>query len=113
MPCAVAAITANKGVLSFKRGVISTSDSLLLTEGSVDIGARSLDIRVEARERDFSLIDLKAPVSISGPLQDPDIRIGGIDPFPFFSLPDEEAQANCDWLIEEARKAAPGRPGSE
>tara|TARA_R110002110_G_scaffold310301_1_gene523751 strand:- start:828 stop:2717 length:1890 start_codon:yes stop_codon:yes gene_type:complete len=113
MPCAVAAITAEDGVLSFKRGVISTSDSLLLTEGNVDIGARSLDIRLEARERDFSLIDLKAPVSIRGPLQDPDIRIGGIDPFPFFSLPDDEAQVNCDWLIEEARKAAPGRPGSE
>jgi uncharacterized protein involved in outer membrane biogenesis len=110
MNCVAAAVTANHGVLTIDRGAISTDDSLLVTRGEVDLKKQMMDIQVEAREKDFSLIDLTAPISIAGPLADPDISIGGIDPFPFFSMPDEDAQANCDYLIREARSHAPGRP---
>ncbi|MEQ8707979.1 MAG: AsmA family protein [Rhodospirillales bacterium] len=110
MPCAVAAVTADAGVLSIRHGVISTDDSLIITEGNVDLFGRTMDLKIEAREKDFSLIDLTAPISVRGALQDPDITIGGFDFFPFFSMPQDKTKADCNWLIEQARKAAPGIP---
>jgi hypothetical protein len=110
MPCAVAAVSADRGLLRIDRGTIFTEDSLLVARGSVDLDAKTLDLQVEALERDFSLIDLTAPVSLSGPVADPTVSIGGFDPFPFFSMPEEEAQVDCDWLITDARAAAPGKP---
>lgn len=110
MPCAAAAVSADHGRITIRRGTVFTDDSLLVTKGEVDLAAKTIDLLVEALERDFSLIDLTAPVSIRGPVDDPDIRIGGFDPFPFFSMPDEEAKVDCDWLVQDARAAAPGKP---
>lgn len=109
MECAVAAVEINDGLLRIKSGAASTTDSLVIASGHVDLGVPAVRMQIEARAKDFSLIDLNVPVLIEGPLADPGFALGGLDPLPFFELGDAKA-ANCDLLIDEAQKAAPGRP---
>lgn len=108
MECAVAAVDINEGLLRIERGAASTSDSLVIASGHVDLGAPAVRMQVEARAKDFSLIDLNVPVLVEGPLTDPGFSLGGLDPLPFFELGDAES-ANCDLLVREAQQAAPGR----
>lgn len=107
--CAAAAFTVEGSAYRIVHAVASTSDSTLLARGVVDLGAQTLDIEIEARAKDFSLIDYNAPVSVSGPITDPRVTIAGLDPLPFFELGDERSPG-CDAIIAEARRAGPGTP---
>jgi hypothetical protein len=53
---------------------------------------------LEARPKDFSLIDLAAPVIVKGPMDDPEISIGGLDPLPFFEL-GQASDLDCARLL--------------
>ncbi len=107
--CAVAAVIADRGKISIQRGAVDTTDSLLVTEGQIDLASEQIQIQVEARAKDFSLIDASAPVQISGTFSDPSINIGGFDPLPFFELGDQP-DVDCSVLINAAREVAPGKP---
>lgn len=107
--CAVAAVIADKGTISIRRGAVDTTDSLLVTEGQIDLQSEQIQIQIEARAKDFSLIDAAAPVAIGGTFGDPSISIGGLDPLPFLEMGDQP-DVNCAALIKAAREAAPGKP---
>jgi AsmA family protein len=107
--CAVAAISAEQGVFSIRRGAVDTTDSLIIMEGEVNLNDRTLNVQVEAHAKDFSLIDASAPVVLSGSMTDPTISIGGVDPLPFLEMGDQK-DVDCAALIDAAKQAAPGRP---
>jgi uncharacterized protein involved in outer membrane biogenesis len=95
--CGVLDYSAERGVVAIDRAVVDTSDSVLVANGEMNLGAESLAMRIEARAKDFSLLDISAPVSVSGPLLEPDIGIGDIDGFPI-ELGEQE-DLNCDALL--------------
>jgi len=98
------------GEARFTRFLMDTSDSLLVATGTLDLGKERYDIQVEAREKDFSLIDMTAPVHVAGAFDDPEVEIGGIDPFPFFKAGDQ-TDISCKELLSDATAQAHEDPG--
>ena len=99
--CARIDLDAKDGTLNVERGVVDTTDSLLVSKGNVDLGQEKFDVQVEARAKDFSLIDFAAPVRAYGPFTDPSVSIGGLDPLPFFEMGDQN-DIDCASLISDA-----------
>lgn len=91
-------VDIEQGKASVTRFLLDTTDSLLVAQGSADLGQEMLDVQVEARAKDFSLIDLGAPVRVTGTFTEPDIAIGGIDLFPFLEM-GEQKNLDCDDLL--------------
>lgn len=102
--CGRVNLKVSDGVAQFDRSVIDTTDSVLLVGGGIDLGKELLDVKIEAREKDFSLIDAAAPVRIMGSFADPELRIGGVDPLPFFEM-GEQTNLDCDELLAGADRA--------
>ncbi len=98
--CGLLEARVTDGVARFERGIVDTSDSLLVVAGAADLGAEALDVQIEAHEKDFSLIDAAAPVRVQGPFRGPSVAIGGVDPLPFFEMGDTE-DVNCAALLKE------------
>ncbi len=96
--CGMVDFEGDKGTLRLDRAMIDTTDSLVLARGVLDLGRETLDMQLEARAKDFSLIDLSRPVTVSGSFADPDISIGGIDPLPFFEMGDQK-DVDCNALL--------------
>ena len=91
-------LDVSEGKVKLEQAVIDTTDSLLVGRGVVDLGAETLDVQIEGRAKDFSLIDIAAPVRVHGSFIDPSVAIGGIDPLPFFEMGEEQA-VDCDTLV--------------
>ena len=94
-------LDVEEGKVSVERAIIDTTDSLLIGKGLVDLGQETFDVQIESRAKDFSLIDVAAPVRAYGSFTDPSVAIGGIDPLPFFEMGEQE-NINCDALISDA-----------
>lgn len=92
------------GIAKISRALVDTSDSLVLADGNVNLSNETLDLRLGARAKDFSLIDLSAPVLVRGTLADPDIAIGEPTGLPFLEL-GEDIAINCDALLSSRGKA--------
>lgn len=84
--CAVAGIAVENGVADIRRLVIGTTDSVIRGEGQIDLGAEQLDVRLEAQGKDFSLLNLDAPVFIQGPLAEPGLSVGKTALIPLIEL---------------------------
>lgn len=96
--CGLVDMAVEDGVARVRNGVMDTADSLLLLQSVVDLKKEAFDLLIEAREKDFSLIDASAPVRIRGPFTQPSIAIGGVDPLPFFEMGEQE-DIDCDRLL--------------
>ncbi len=80
--CGALEFTARDGILLIEEAIADTTDSVLVASGQVDLGAESIAVQIEARAKDFSILDVAAPVSVSGQLRDPNIGIGAVEGFP-------------------------------
>ena len=96
--CGRADIDIEHGKASLTRFLLDTSDSLLVATGSPDLGKEMLDVQVETRAKDFSLIDVTAPATAKGKFTRPEVEIGDIDPFPFFDTGDQK-DLDCQKLL--------------
>lgn len=96
--CARFDLDADSGVVTVSRAIVDTMDSVVLARGTADLGAEQVNLQIEARAKDFSLIDMAAPVSVSGRFEDPSIGIGGLDPLPFLELGDAD-DVDCERLL--------------
>ncbi|WP_417520020.1 AsmA family protein [Minwuia sp.] len=105
--CGLIEFQGDGGIINLNRAIVDTTDSVLVAKGSVNTDAETLDVQVEARAKDFSLIDLATPVLVKGRIADPDISIGGLDPLPFFEIGDEQ-DVDCDALL--ANPLRPAKP---
>lgn len=96
--CGRAEIEANAGAVTAQRVIVDTSDSILLARGNADLNGQSMDLQIEARPKDFSLIDMAAPVHVHGPFRNPSVGLGGLDPLPFLELGEAE-DVDCSALL--------------
>lgn len=87
--------------------MISTTDSVIVFAGNLDLATEQVDVQVESRAKDFSAIDLSAPVLVSGSILDPELEIGGIEPLSIVERGDQE-DLDCDALADNISVKAPG-----
>ncbi|MBK8907976.1 MAG: AsmA family protein [Rhodospirillales bacterium] len=99
--CGRIKLDVQEGTVNINEAVVDTTDSLLVAQGNIRPAAQTFNMQIEARAKDFSLIDVAAPVSLSGSFSDPSIAIGGIDPLPFFETGDQQ-DIDCDKLVSGA-----------
>ncbi|MGH9271137.1 MAG: AsmA family protein [Ilumatobacteraceae bacterium] len=98
--CAVAGLEVDAGVATIRRLGVDTKDSVIRGQGSIDLGAETLDLRLKAQGKDFSLLDPDAPVFVQGDLQSPGISVGGRVVIPQLEL-GLQGNAPCDRLTEQ------------
>lgn len=97
--CGVAGLDVRSGVAEIRPLVIDTKDSVIRGQGSVDLGAETIDLRLEAQGKDFSPLDPDAPVFVQGDLRAPGIAVGGRVVIPQLEL-GLQGNAPCGRLIE-------------
>lgn len=107
MPCAVGSVSAEDGIFQINEAIASTADSNLIASGQLNLRDRTISLNVEARAKDFSLLDLDVPVQIVGPIAQPSISLGRLKSFPLFEFGEEE-DVGCEVLEDRARSTAPG-----
>ncbi len=86
--CAVLRGDVAAGRLTLERAALGTPSSVLIARGAIDLAERHLDLRIEARAKDFSLFDAAAPVLVRGRLGAPEVVVGRMDALPLFELGD-------------------------
>ena len=69
--CMVADFTVAKGHLRTRLLVLDTDDTVVTGTGTIDLAAESLDLRLSPAPKDFSLLALRTPLTISGTLRQP------------------------------------------
>lgn len=77
--CGVAHFRTTRGVMTADHIVFDTGPVLVTGSGSIDLGAERMAFRVQGHPKEFRLIRLAAPITVSGPLSHPKlgIRPGG------------------------------------
>jgi hypothetical protein len=80
--CAVAHFSASNGVLTSQQFVIDTDPVLVTGTGNIDLDQETMDMRLQGKPKHFQLFRLRAPISISGPLDHPAL---GLDAKPLIT----------------------------
>lgn len=96
--CAAGKIDVSAGIAEMAPVVVDTTDSVLYFSGKTDLRQQTMTLQVEADAKDFSLLDIDAPLLISGKIRDPDISLGKGVPIPLIE-PGNAAKIACDRLI--------------
>jgi len=77
--CAFADFEVTGGVMEARSLAFDTTDTILVGEGSIDLGAERLDLTIRPRPKDRSLLAFRTPLLVQGSFLDPDL---GLDPGP-------------------------------
>jgi AsmA family protein len=80
---------------------MDTTDSVLYFHGQSNLRSQNLKMDIFADPKDFSILEIHAPVHLEGKIRDPRISIGKGIPFPFIEL-GEAKDINCDLLLKGA-----------
>ena len=75
--CAVADFTVRSGVATARTFVIDTTPVLAQGSGTIDLGAETMNLRIDGESKEARLIRLWAPITIEGPLTAPRIGVDG------------------------------------
>ena len=120
--CAVADFTVSGGTATARTFVIDTTPVVAQGTGAIDLGAETLDLRIDGETKEARLIRLWAPIIIRGPLTGPKIDVDRgavaaqvgvgallgalVNPFAALAAfvdPGLAEDANCGALISSAR----------
>lgn len=96
--CAAGHIELTKGVAKFDRLIMDTTDSVLYFRGNSNLREQTIKMDIYADAKDFSILDIDAPVHLEGKIRDPKISIGKGVPIPLIEIGDAE-DINCDLLL--------------
>jgi hypothetical protein len=96
--CGAAPIKLSKGVATFDRIIIDTTDSVLYIRGEASLRQQTLMMDIFADAKDFSILDMDAPVYLEGKIRAPEISIGEGVPIPLIEPGDAE-DISCDLLV--------------
>jgi hypothetical protein len=96
--CAAGKIDLVSGVATFAPLVADTTDSVLYFSGETNLKAQTILMQVEADAKDFSLLDIDAPLLVEGKLRDPQISLGEGVPIPLIE-PGDAKNLQCDKLV--------------
>jgi uncharacterized protein involved in outer membrane biogenesis len=96
--CAAGHIDLTNGDAKFDRLIMDTTDSVLYFRGQTNLRKQTVKMDIFADAKDFSLIDIDAPVHLQGKIRDPEISIGKGVPIPLIEPGDAE-DISCDLLL--------------
>ena len=74
--CAVAEFTAKDGVLMLNQFVFDTDVVQVSGEGTINLKTETLDLRLSGHPKEFRLLRIRGPITISGPINRP---VAGLD----------------------------------
>ncbi|HSI96137.1 MAG TPA: AsmA family protein [Methylophilaceae bacterium] len=74
MQCAVMDFDTKNGIVRPQAALIDTNVTLILIDGSADLGREELNLRLVAKPRNVSPFTLRSPLHIRGTFVDPSIR---------------------------------------
>jgi hypothetical protein len=97
--CAAGHIDLTNGGAKFDRIIMDTTDSVLYFHGQSNLRSQNLKMDIFADPKDFSILEIHAPVHLEGKIRDPRISIGKGIPFPFIEL-GEAKDVPCDLLLK-------------
>lgn len=75
--CGFADFSVADGTMTLDNFAFDTTDTLLLAEGSADLGEESLDLLLKPRPKDRSPFTLRSPLRVGGTFKSPTIRPQG------------------------------------
>jgi AsmA family protein len=96
--CGAGHIELSKGNATFDRMIVDTTDSVLYFRGETDLGKQTLKMDIFADAKDFSVLDIDAPVHLQGKIRDPQISIGKGVPIPLIE-PGDAKDVSCELLL--------------
>jgi hypothetical protein len=96
--CAAGHIDLTNGNAKFDRLIMDTTDSVLYFRGESNLRKQTLKMDIFADAKDFSLLDIDAPVHLQGKIRSPEISIGKGVPIPLIEPGDAE-DIPCDLLL--------------
>jgi AsmA family protein len=96
--CAAGHIDFTNGTAKFDRFIMDTTDSVLYFRGQSNLRKQTLMMDIFADAKDFSLLDMDAPVHLQGKIRQPEISIGKGVPIPIIEPGDAE-DISCDLLL--------------
>jgi uncharacterized protein involved in outer membrane biogenesis len=97
--CAVGRLVFSKGQATFAPFIMDTTKSVLDFRGVFDLKSQTMKIQVDADGKDFSLLDIAAPVQAVGKIRDPKISLGPGVPIPLIDLGDAK-NVPCSQLAQ-------------
>jgi AsmA family protein len=97
--CAAGPINLVKGVGKFDRIIMDTTDSVLYVWGQTNLRKETLVMDIFADAKDFSILDMDAPVHLEGKIRAPEISIGKGVPIPLIE-PGDAQDVDCNLLLE-------------
>jgi len=122
--CAIVNLEIDGGIATTRPVIIDTEDSKIVVDGTINLEQETLDIFIEAKPKDPSLLSANQPIHIDGNLASPSINPapGKVEnealgwllaPLaavaPFFDLGTEE-DSPCASLLAEAKEQAAAKP---
>jgi AsmA family protein len=101
--CAVASFQARNGTLTAQTLIIDTDPVLITGSGSIQLGAETLDLRIEGFPKHLRMFRLHAPVAVHGTLAHPSVGIEGSHKSLELVDPGRAKDADCATLLAEAK----------
>ena len=128
--CLLLDLPVTKGVAEMNVAVANTPDSLIYATGEIDLAGERLDLRIVSSPKDWSPLDLDAPITVTGSFSDPEIGmaagqiaedalaslvLGAVNPLaailPMMDFGTDAARSGCQAAREAARNLAEGARG--
>jgi len=72
--CAFADFAVEDGVMQARALAFDTTDTIIVGEGSIDLGEETLDLELRPRPKDRSILTLRSPLVVDGTFADPGFR---------------------------------------
>ncbi|SKA13898.1 AsmA family protein [Novilysobacter spongiicola] len=72
--CAFGDFEVTRGVMNTRSFAFDTTDTILIGEGTIDLGEERLDLVIKPRPKDRSLLSLRSPLLVDGTFKQPDLR---------------------------------------
>lgn len=128
--CGVAAFDVRDGTMGVQKLVLDTDPVKITGRGSIDLGPETWDIELRGAPKHPSLLRLRTPITITGPLGKPTVGVDKVALIkqlavsgalaaatPIAALiafvdPGLSKNANCSALLEAAAPAAQGAPAT-
>jgi uncharacterized protein involved in outer membrane biogenesis len=97
--CAAGRLEFLKGEAAFAPFIMDTTKSVLYFKGSANLKSQTMKIQVDADGKDFSLLDIAAPVQAEGKIRKPKISLGPGVPIPLID-PGNAKNVPCGELAQ-------------
>lgn len=72
--CAFGDFAVEDGVMTARALALDTTDTIIVGEGTIDLGAETLDLVLRPRPKDRSILALRSPLVVDGSFRDPGFR---------------------------------------